>query len=304
MLFDESSILAAVGDETALSVVETVVMCVVFGFYVAVATIALYFLGQKGSQKLPVLVLFIIQTILILVSGWQFVLWNGSFLDLFFCVFMDSKLDFDQDLAKRIAVCDIHVKGWISMQGWPAYLNLLVGDVVVVWRAWALWESHSGVQWMLVILGICNGVANIVDNLYSSDLKFLDTAGPTMQLFLTNFYLILSLGLNILATMLIAYKTWIHSNTIRLLYAEGHSKRSPSFNVLVFLVESGATFCIIQAGYCTLSILASPSLLDAVPSVFATSTIISNAAAILLAFYPASVTIMSHLMLYRTVYLG
>ncbi|KAF9062193.1 hypothetical protein BDP27DRAFT_1428169 [Rhodocollybia butyracea] len=147
-----------------------------------------------------------------------------------------------------------------DMNGWPGQLSLLVGDTIVVWRAWSLWEHHTAIQWTLVVLGICNGVLNIAACLYTAFeiAKLLPVASSesTLRVIGENFYLIFSLALNIVVIMLIAYKTWIHSNVTKALCKNEHSnKRSPFFNVLVFLVESGATFCILQAGYCTITLL-------------------------------------------------
>ncbi|KAE9397528.1 hypothetical protein BT96DRAFT_976975 [Gymnopus androsaceus JB14] len=47
---------------------------------------------------------------------------------------------------------------WDIQWNFPGNMNLLVSDMVVIWRAWALWSSHKGVQILLVVLGVCNGV--------------------------------------------------------------------------------------------------------------------------------------------------
>ncbi|KAF9062191.1 hypothetical protein BDP27DRAFT_1369023 [Rhodocollybia butyracea] len=187
MLFEESGIIAAYGKERTYTVIGAAVI-------------------KNGLHKRPVLVLFIIQVILILACVLQIAVVNGNLLDILFCFMMDPNLDFDQDLADKSTACDVRNNVWATLLGWPGNLSLVIGDSVVVWRAWTLWEHHTGVQWMLVIFGICNGVANIVANLYSS---ISDITDPTIRMVLQKFYLILSLVLNILATMLIAYKIWL-----------------------------------------------------------------------------------------------
>ncbi|KAF9064646.1 hypothetical protein BDP27DRAFT_1333243 [Rhodocollybia butyracea] len=304
-LFEESSTLTTIGKNALSTLTGAIIMCVTFGVYIAAAVIALYILSQNGLRKWPVLILSIIQIILILASILQAVDVNAYLLDLLFHVLADSKLDFNQDLEDRMAAFDVQSKIWVGIQGGPGVLSLLLGDTVVLWRAWALWEYHTAVQWMLVILGISNGVIIIGERFSGpSMLAHLDITDPILLLICQNFYFLFSIALNILATVLIAYKTWVHSNA-RPWHADQHStqdystKLSPSLNVLVFLVESGTAFCIFQAGYCTLGILASSPAFAGVPSLAAVSAIVYDLSVMVVGFYPISVTIVSHLMLYR-----
>ncbi|KAF9062279.1 hypothetical protein BDP27DRAFT_1368987 [Rhodocollybia butyracea] len=146
--------------------------------------------------------------------------------------------------------------GMICGNGLENSAFLLVGDTIVVWRAWVLWEYHSVIQWTLVILGICNAVVNIADSSYTAESVIAKLPASTPRAVAGYFYLIFSLALNIVAVMLIAYKTRIHSAATKALCTDENSnKRSPSFNVLVFLVESGATFCILQPEINMLTVL-------------------------------------------------
>ncbi|KAF9059239.1 hypothetical protein BDP27DRAFT_1453425 [Rhodocollybia butyracea] len=299
MLFDEAGILTEIGNISKYSVIGIAVMCVEFGVYIPLATAALYILWGKGLQKPPILIMFIIQIILVLNAIWEVVLVGGmSLLDALFYLFIDPRLDFEQGLAARLAAVEgVRRKGWSKMLGWPGNINLLVGDSVVVWRAWVLWEQRPIVQWMLVILGICNGALNILDSIYSSGIGGVPIPSDnTLRLFITNLFLLFSLALNIAATMLIVCKVWlldrIHSKAT--VQPEHATERSPHVNVVIFLVESGATFCIIQAGYCALSFISSPSLQ-------ATSAILSDVCSIAMGFYPTLVTIVSYLMLHYAV---
>ncbi|KAF9059238.1 hypothetical protein BDP27DRAFT_1431619 [Rhodocollybia butyracea] len=297
MLFDEADILAEIGNVSRYSVIGTAVMCIEFGVYIPLATIALYILWQKGLRKPPILIMFIIQIILILNSIWEVVLVGGlSLLDALFYVFVDPQLDFEQGLAARLAAVEgVHRERWFRMLGWPGSINVLVGDSVVVWRAWALWEHRPIVQWMLIILGMCNGVLNILDNLYSSGIGGVPVpSNIPLRMFSLNVFLIFSLALNIIATMLIVYKIWI-LNTIRSKATIQPTKHeSPHVNVVIFLVESGVTFCIIQAIFCAINFISSPSL-------EATSAILSDVCTIAMGFYPTLVTIVVYFMLYRAV---
>ncbi|KAF9061159.1 hypothetical protein BDP27DRAFT_1406826 [Rhodocollybia butyracea] len=239
MLFDEAGILTEIGNISKYSVIGIAVMCVEFGVYIPLATAALYILWGKGLQKPPILIMFIIQIILVLNAIWEVVLVGGmSLLDALFYIFIDPRLDFEQGLAARLAAVEgVHRKGWSKMLGWPGNINLLVGDSVVVWRAWVLWEQRPVVRWMLIILGICNGALNILDSLYSSGIGGVPIPSDnTLRLFITNLFLLFSLALNIAATMLIVCKVWlldrIHSKAT--VQPEHATERSPHVNVVIF----------------------------------------------------------------------
>jgi len=305
MLFEEPSVLKDCGGDLAATLLGSALMCIVFGAYIGVSAVALHLLGQRSLRQLPSLILFIIQISLILTSVWQVVAMNGNMLGQLFDILVNPKLDPEQQLEDRIIASSILNKTWSAFSRWPGNINLLVGDIVVVWRAWALWEGHTAIQWMLVTFGICNGVANIVDILFNAIAKVPAQSGSVVRQLSQNLFLVISLALNILATILIAYKTWIHANATRGLSSD-RQKRSPSVNVLVFLLESGATFCILQVGYCTLSILyaSEDTSLGVVYNLplSASFPIVRYVAVMALGFYPTSVTLVSHLMLHRSSY--
>ncbi|KAF9060316.1 hypothetical protein BDP27DRAFT_1407165 [Rhodocollybia butyracea] len=152
MLLEESSI-TFIASEIRVALIGSIVMCIEFGVYMAISTITLYILCQKGFQKWPVLVLFIVQIILIFVAVWQVVGANGELLDPLFYVMINLTVEPNQELGGL----DIPDKIWGKIWGWPGSINLLIGDSVVLWRAWALWKHNTAVQWTLLILGICNG---------------------------------------------------------------------------------------------------------------------------------------------------
>ncbi|KAF9062197.1 hypothetical protein BDP27DRAFT_1406323 [Rhodocollybia butyracea] len=186
MLFNESGILAGFGRQLGDNLIGGIVTCVLFAGYLHVSAIALYLICQKGLHKPPILIMFIIQISLILSSIWQAVIVNGEFLDQVFHILVDFKADTNEDLGDRMSAWESHDQVWVSMWGWPGSINLLIGDIIVVWRAWTLWEHHTAVQWILIILGICNGVVNLVDSLYITEVPA--PSDNTLRLFSWNFF--------------------------------------------------------------------------------------------------------------------
>ncbi|KAI0056952.1 hypothetical protein BV25DRAFT_1920589 [Artomyces pyxidatus] len=132
-------------------------------------------------------------------------------------------------------------------------INYILSDAIVVWRALTLWGSNKQVFIILSIFMLGTTAAagsdvglslaqlfnthNIAENQSPSKLgeRSLILVGPT-------------LGTNILATSLIAYKAWRHRAFIKANLSEG----SPATNVekiLALLVESGIIYCIVWIFY-------------------------------------------------------
>ncbi|KAF9062276.1 hypothetical protein BDP27DRAFT_296142 [Rhodocollybia butyracea] len=304
MLFEESGTLTKIGSLLWYNLIGSVLMSVEFGIYILASAITLHLLYQKGLQKPRVITLFTTQLILIVISIWQFTTVNGELLAQLFDVLANPKLKMilSQQLEDRLTLA-MQTTIWTKVGVWPANIKLLIGDSIVAYRAWVLWRQHTIVRWVLGFLGISNAVVNIIDGFYSSGIAKAPSSG-TLRLVSQSFFLIVSVSLNVLATMLIVYKTWTHANATRHLVADSHStllsKRSPSLNLLVFLVESGTTFFILQAGFCiSLAILvSSPKASDVL-----SANIVSDAVVMALGFYPTSVTIVAHFMLDRDIYI-
>ncbi|KAE9395178.1 hypothetical protein BT96DRAFT_923010 [Gymnopus androsaceus JB14] len=259
MLITEAEVLDSFGYWLTYSVISVGVSCIVLGAYVVASAMALNLLRQKGLKRSAVLILFIIQVFLILLAIWKVAVLNGDILAQIFNILVNSKLD--KQLEGRISASNADNMAWEDdMWVWPANIILLFADIVVVWRAWVL------------------RFANIVQSVYGS---VSEGSSHYYQSQLQNLFLLLSLALNILATTLIAYRTWIHLKATRDLELSTHN-RSQSLNVLFFLVESGAIFCVNQAGYCIFMMLSLSSSYNNTPSMYQSNIILPEVAAIVL----------------------
>ncbi|KAF9062189.1 hypothetical protein BDP27DRAFT_1406319 [Rhodocollybia butyracea] len=282
MLFEESATLTKIGSMVWYNLIGSIVMSVEFGIYILASTITLHLLCQKGLQKPRVIILFTTQLILILVSIWQFTTVNGNLLAQLCDVLVNPELEMllNQTLEDRLTLSSARNKIWSEVSVWPGNIKFLIADSIVAYRAWTLWRHHAFVQWLLAFFGMSNAVINIVDGFYSSGIAKAPSSG-SLRLLSQSFFLMVSLALNILATALIVYKTWTHANATRHLVVESpstSSKSSPSLNLLVFLVESGTSFFILQV---------------------LSANIVADASVMALGFYPTSVTIVAHFMLDR-----
>ncbi|KAJ7592310.1 hypothetical protein C8J56DRAFT_887015 [Mycena floridula] len=127
-------------------------------------------------------------------------------------------------------------------------LNYLIGDAIVVWRAWVLWNNHPRVHMLLCIclFGTFAGVT--VDLAFTSLFalsQFSDTPRSppnslrllilTLPVFLTNF----------ISTVLTAYKVWEYRVEIKQNLGLSHNKKTKVERVLILLTESGSIYCLL-----------------------------------------------------------
>ncbi|KAJ7592271.1 hypothetical protein C8J56DRAFT_1046645 [Mycena floridula] len=130
-------------------------------------------------------------------------------------------------------------------------LNYLIGDSIVVWRAWVLWTNHSRVHMLLCICLFGTFVGVTVDLVFAVLFelsRFSDTPRfpPTGQR-----TLILTLPLfltNLISTLLIAYKVWKYRVETKQNLGLSHNKRNKVERVLILLTESGSIYCLLWLG--------------------------------------------------------
>ncbi|KAI0030042.1 hypothetical protein K488DRAFT_72496 [Vararia minispora EC-137] len=141
-------------------------------------------------------------------------------------------------------------------------VNVLLGDSIALWRAYAIWGNP---RWMLVLscslnfamlgLHIFNAVVFVTLNLPDApgNLRYLgnvDGHGGTVICAVTMSW---TAFCNVLATALIAYKAWEHWRTIRELLTRS-SRQSGVLRIFSILIESGLVYstlwCVNIAASC------------------------------------------------------
>ncbi|THU76241.1 hypothetical protein K435DRAFT_705252, partial [Dendrothele bispora CBS 962.96] len=124
----------------------------------------------------------------------------------------------------------------------------IISDILVVWRAWILFPQNTLVQLFLFLctLGTCGA---IIQELII-DYVLVETLDDPYWVEVSHaIYTALPLFTNIVATLLIGYKTW---SLFRSFYLDikknlgsTHGNGSKALKLLVFLAESGLIYCSI-----------------------------------------------------------
>ncbi|KAI0066621.1 hypothetical protein BV25DRAFT_1409717 [Artomyces pyxidatus] len=117
--------------------------------------------------------------------------------------------------------------------------NIILSDVIVIWRAWILCDKEPWVLAVSTILLLATTVAAILSALYSHILAAL-VAMSTMWPVVTA---AATLVTNLWATALVARKTRLHRQVIRK-NMRGGVRRTRAELTLSLLVESGSIYCL------------------------------------------------------------
>ncbi|KAJ7587571.1 hypothetical protein C8J56DRAFT_890491 [Mycena floridula] len=197
------------------------------GIYSTIVIIVLYKLWTKKVQSAA-------QRILIAASITMFVATTVTLsLDLVYSLISLPTFGFDPPNVERpTIIMNILADTLIRM-------NYLIGDSIVVWRAWVIWTDHSRVHMLL-----CICLFGTLDSPRFSSL-LPRALIQDLPLFLTNF----------ISTMLIAYKVWKYKAEIKQNLNLSHNKRTKIERVLILLTESGSIYCLLWAIYPMIIIL-------------------------------------------------
>ncbi|KAF9061308.1 hypothetical protein BDP27DRAFT_1452335 [Rhodocollybia butyracea] len=141
---------------------------------------------------------------------------------------------------------------WEDTSGWPFIINLLLSDSIVVWRAFMLYAQSKFWRFILVILLIANVGLNVGDIIWDTVNEGTEFSKSVILDWLA---VVLSLIVNMIATMLFSYKAWNHHQ-----YMEGVNgalvrRGTRAQKILNLLIESGVIFCTVQFIYVIVIVL-------------------------------------------------
>ncbi|KAK0480337.1 hypothetical protein IW261DRAFT_129155 [Armillaria novae-zelandiae] len=125
-------------------------------------------------------------------------------------------------------------------------IGFIIGDCIVTWRAWVLWNRDRRILYAssILILGSVGTGIRLFQTLASSSKPISIYRDGSTSVWTTS-AMILSLSTNVLATTLIGYRAWIHRRLMRSLNGGSYSAAQlyGKIDILALLIESGALYC-------------------------------------------------------------
>ncbi|PIL24748.1 hypothetical protein GSI_12634 [Ganoderma sinense ZZ0214-1] len=131
--------------------------------------------------------------------------------------------------------------------------NVVLGDAIVWWRVWAIWPRSLVVRGSCIILlaaTLGSGIIDSMDSCPKAAFSVLVVSNltdiPTGSFYQSDLFglaaSVLSLANNMVATILIGCKAWEHRE---IMIKASLDRKGQVQKVLIFLVESGAIYCLI-----------------------------------------------------------
>ncbi|KAE9383117.1 hypothetical protein BT96DRAFT_1040257 [Gymnopus androsaceus JB14] len=139
-----------------------------------------------------------------------------------------------QEMAANLEIAVTNI-----LEGWSG--NVLIADMAIVWRAWALWTENRLIKWTLLITLLVDIGISIADAIVDTKEYLKFNVDNIVALDWVN--TVLNLAVNIVATLLIAHRAWTHH---QLTHAILRNKKTQVEVILLFMVESGAIFGVVQ----------------------------------------------------------
>ncbi|KAJ3966976.1 hypothetical protein EV361DRAFT_1010824 [Lentinula raphanica] len=238
----ESMVLVGIGQVIYWNVASLIVTCIAYGFNLLAASIAVSLFLKNGTRGLARKILLSLTLIIMLSTTWDVINRAGLYLTQIDYILMRPLSG--GVLAQAVAANKATLP-YEYVDGWPVTINLLVGDGIVSWRAWAIYPHKIIVRASLVLLmlgniAFCAPAVNVADVI----MEDVNPSGQTHSLALDTASIWVSLGVNAFATSIVALKMLRHRRSISIISRKG--RRTVVEKLLLFLVESGSAFCLFQ----------------------------------------------------------
>ncbi|KAK0193535.1 hypothetical protein F5146DRAFT_1221130 [Armillaria mellea] len=125
-------------------------------------------------------------------------------------------------------------------------IEFIIGDGIVTWRAWVLWDHDRRILYAssILILGSVATGSMLFQTLASSSKPISIYRDGSTSTWTTS-AMILTLSTNVFATTLIGYRAWVHRRLICSLTGGSYSAAQVcgKIDILALLIESGTFYC-------------------------------------------------------------
>ncbi|KAF5361266.1 hypothetical protein D9758_010311 [Tetrapyrgos nigripes] len=190
-------------------------------------------LSQQNHPTKPQLILLILVVFMLILSTacvtleTQFTLEQLPFLSE---GLTDAKFDY-------IVHKSAHIRIALGVLG---RTNYIIGDGIVVWRAWIMFPYNQLVKNILILCMLASFVGTFADaGLAAASFQRLQLGSTTNDLIMA----IPLLVTNIIATGLNGYKAYLHNKDIREHLSQCDTHVTKAQKILLLLVESGMVYC-------------------------------------------------------------
>ncbi|KAJ7196702.1 hypothetical protein GGX14DRAFT_672365 [Mycena pura] len=223
-------------------IIETIFMSV-YGVFFA---LALYSICRKVVKSLGS---FVMLCVVVYLYAASFVLWALDITQWFMVaqsLFLDNP---NIPLPNRRDVANDRTAIFATPMEALFMFNMLVGDTVVIWRAWVLYQHPLSVMWVPCLMLAMSFFFNVIDIMCLMGFGFTEqtavAGGGAVCRHAELVSWAFSLVTNASCTILIGYKAWQLRQMKKSLHihSDRSSRRLTADKILSLLVESGFIYC-------------------------------------------------------------
>ncbi|KAJ3728219.1 hypothetical protein C8R42DRAFT_257161 [Lentinula raphanica] len=243
---EESELLSHLGTIIYYGIVVLIVDCTLYGFYLLAEFIALYLFIKHGLRQRIQKLLFACSLATLATASWDFVNQCASNLIQIKVSLMDS---LDAGLQAQADAAQRAVLPWVVMMAWPINLNIIIGNTIVLWRTWAVWEGDMSIRPALLTMafvnaGLClsDAILNTIIRAQTNGVKSGNSTLDTVQMFV-------SLAINGAATGLIWVKARRSPELVSEYFGQEQKRSERAERMILVLTESGVVLLIFQLLY-------------------------------------------------------
>ncbi|KIK62311.1 hypothetical protein GYMLUDRAFT_42243 [Collybiopsis luxurians FD-317 M1] len=240
---EESAILSHIGTLIYYGIVVLIVDCTLYGFYLLAEFIALYLFIKHGLKQRIQQVLFVTSVATLLTASWDFV--NQCALNLI-QIKVSLMEPLDAGLAAQADAAQRAILPWFVMMAWPINLNIIIGNGVVLWRAWAVCHEQKSVRSALIAMGWVNTGICLSDAIVDTVIRTRDKGAKTGNTALDTAQLFICLVINMVATGLILTKAWQNPVMVKEYLEKSKNRRERFEKVILVMTESGVFLLLFQ----------------------------------------------------------
>lgn len=238
----EPKVLQHLGTVFRDNTIQLVCQTLLEGIFMVLITFSTYIICQRGFNSRANLAMLIATLVMFASSTAS---WALGFTVIIKLIENELLVDPDQPLESKYAMVNQSVFGMNISLPYLALVNYLIGDAIVVWRAWVLWRNSPKVMAVPIVLWTCSVVASVLFGVF----QIISISVPTHRMGIMTGYSQLTswafeLATNIVATSLIGYKTWTYRRFIRQNII-GKNRKTSIQKILAILVESGTLYCFV-----------------------------------------------------------
>ncbi|KAJ7198653.1 hypothetical protein B0H12DRAFT_105080 [Mycena haematopus] len=127
-------------------------------------------------------------------------------------------------------------------QTWLRRITYFLSDVIVVWRAWVIWQDNRIVHAALAVCLVATGATSLTLAVFNTKSEFQGAHYTRdTQNFLGTFCLLVT---NFLVTILITWKLWYYRRNVKKYINRPGNGNTKIENILILLMETGGLYCV------------------------------------------------------------